>query len=288
MPQSRWPFPSARALFGAKLIVVPSLVAFALLVRLVELVAGLRDAVQLGPILALVMAAIPGALWLVFFSVTDRREDTPKRYVVGLCALGALVAAPVAAFLIELIAPPVSLAQHGLSPFSPDRIVYAVAIVGLTQELCKYAIVRYTIYLSPEFDQPIDGVIYMTAAGAGFAIWVNYHRLSGQDHHVFLSVGAAQAVITTFAHASFAGALGYVLGKTKFSPLSAPARGLLVMGGLLGAAVLNGQFALVEAWLRSQPWKAIGYAAAMISVVFIVLMLLMGRLARQTPARRRR
>ena len=116
--------------------------------------------------------------------------------------------------------------------------------------MCKYAVVRYTIYMSREFDEPMDGIVYMMACGTGFAVWVNYHRALGPGPLGLSSRRrAAQAVVTTLAHASFAGALGYVMGRAKFSRRSAPVRGILLMLGLLGAAVLNGQFTVVENWV---------------------------------------
>jgi hypothetical protein len=133
----------------------------------------------------------------------------------------------------------------------------------------------------------------MMSVGTGFAVWVNYHRLSGQSHQVFLSTGAAQAVITTLAHASFAGVLGYVLGRAKFTRRSAPVRGILLFLGLLFAAALNGQFQLVELWvstsgLASEPWKGVGYAALFAAIVFGLLMLASQRLLADSPFRRDR
>src|SRR6185437_4465000 len=113
-----------------------------------------------------------------------------------------------------------------------------------------------------EFDEPMDGIVYMMACGTGFAVWINYHRLSGQGHHVILSTGAAQAVVTTLAHASFAGFLGYVMGRAKFSQRTAFVRGSLLMAGLLGAAVFNGMFKIVDDWvtpsgMSQAPWRGV-------------------------------
>jgi RsiW-degrading membrane proteinase PrsW (M82 family) len=270
---------------------VAGLVGFVALAWIVEKVAGLDGAIGLGRPVALVVAAIPAALWLAFFYLLDRHEPEPKHFVAGVSVLGALVAAPIADFVVQQLAPPVALAQYGLSPFAWDRIVDAFLIVGLSQELCKYVAVRYTIYLSPEFDEPMDGVVYMMAAGTGFAVWVNYHRLSSQDHQVFLSTGAAQAVITTLAHASFAGVLGYVLGRAKFSRRSPRVRGILLFLGLLGAAALNGQFGIVEMWVSTRgmeidPWLGVGYAAAFALLVFAALWLATRRLLADSPFRR--
>jgi RsiW-degrading membrane proteinase PrsW (M82 family) len=291
MQRPRWSLRRARALIGTKFLLIAGLVGFVLIAWLVELVAGLHDAVNLGPMLAAAMAGIPAVFWLGFFYLMDRHEPEPKQLVAGVCVLGALIAAPVADFVQSQAVPTVALAVHGLSPFSLDRILFAVLVVGLSQEMCKYAVVRYTIYMSREFDEPMDGIVYMMACGTGFAVWVNYHRLSGQNHEVYLSIGAAQAVVTTLAHASFAGLLGYAMGRAKFSRRSAPVRGVLLMLGLLGSAALNGQFTIVEGWvlqrgLAQHPWYAVGYAAISAATIFAIIWIVSQRLLASSSVRR--
>ena len=189
---------------GTKFLLIAGLVGFVVVAFLAELVVGLHHPVNLGPLLAGLFAGIPAVLWLGFFYLMDRHEPEPKQLVAGVAVLGMLVAAPLADFVQYQAVPPLSLEVHGVGAFSLDRIVYAVFVAGLAQEVCKYAVVRYTIYMSREFDEPMDGIVYMMACGTGFAIWVNYHRLSGQNHQVILSTGAAQAVVTTLAHAQVA------------------------------------------------------------------------------------
>ncbi|MBA3542776.1 MAG: PrsW family intramembrane metalloprotease [Deltaproteobacteria bacterium] len=292
MRRPRWSLRRARLLVGTKFLLIAGLLGFVLVAWLIELVAGFDSrAVHLGPILAALVAGIPAVLWLGFFYLMDRHEPEPKQLVIGVCVLGALVAAPLSDFIMYQAVPSVALEVPGLSAFSLDRVIYAVFIVGLTQEMCKYAAVRYSIYMSREFDEPMDGIVYMMACGTGFAVWVNYHRLSGQGHQVYLSTGAAQAVVTTLAHASFAGALGYVMGRAKFSRRGPVVRGLFVMLGLLGAAVLNGQFSVVENWviqsgMAQHPWRGVGYAAACASGVFIAIWFVSQRLLARSPFRR--
>lgn len=280
----------ARLLVGSKLALIVGLLVFVVLAWLVELLLGLDRPVSLSPPLAIVLAAIPGGLWLAFFHLQDRHEPEPTHFVVGVFFLGMLVAAPLADFLVGQLAPAEPLARASLTPFSLDRVVRAVLVVGLCQELCKYAAVRYTIYTSPEFDEPMDGVVYMMSVGTGFAVWTNYHRLQGLGGSVFLSIGAAQAVVITLAHATFAGALGYVLGRARFTRRRPVSRGVLLFVGLLGAAALNGQFTLVETWftssgLTSHPWRGVLYAAAAAALVFGGLLLLIQRLLAVSPFR---
>jgi RsiW-degrading membrane proteinase PrsW (M82 family) len=284
----RWSLRRARLQIGSKLVLVLGLVAYVALIWLIERALAISGAVSLSAPIALVLAAIPAALWLSFFYMLDRHEPEPKDFVVGVFVLGALIAAPVCDFLVRQVAPDPPLAAHGISPFTTERILHAVVVVGLAQELCKYVVVRYTIYSSAEFDEPMDGVVYMMAAGTGFAVWINYHALQDLGHEVFLSTAAAMAVVTTLAHASFAGVLGYVLGRAKFTRRSPLTRTVLLFFGLLLAAFLNGQFQLVEVWistsgLAQEPWKAIGYAAAFAVVVFALLMLASQRLLKDSP-----
>jgi RsiW-degrading membrane proteinase PrsW (M82 family) len=278
-------------LVGTKFVLIAGLVGFVLIAWLIELVAGFDSAVHLGPLGAGIIAGIPALFWLGFFYLMDRHEPEPKQLVAGVCVLGALVAAPLADFVQRLAVPPVALQMHSLDALSLDRVIYAVLIAGLAQEMCKYAVVRYTIYTSREFDEPMDGIVYMMACGTGFAVWVNYHRFSDQGHQVNLSNAAAQAVVTTLAHASFAGALGFVMGRAKFSQRSARVRGLFVMLGLLGAAALNGQFSVIENWvvtsgMGQHPWRGVGYAALFASAVFLVIWFVAQRALARSPFRR--
>ncbi len=273
-------------LAGTKFLLVAGLVGFVVVCWLGEQVAGLHHPVRLGPVLASLMACIPAVLWLGFFYLMDRHEPEPKQLVLGVSVLGALIAAPLAEFVLRHAVPRLAV-HHDLDALSLDRILYAVLIVGLAQEMCKYAVVRYTIYMSREFDEPMDGIVYMMACGTGFAVWTNFHWLSTQEQ-VYLSTGAAKAVVTTLAHASFAGALGYVMGRAKFSRRSAPVRGVLLMLGLLGAAALNGQFQVIsnlvqQSGMAVHRWRAVFYAALCASAVFAVTWAASQRLLKRSP-----
>ena len=200
-----------------------------------QLVLRLDDAVALSSPIALLMALIPALLWLGYFYLQDRHEPEPKHYVLGSFILGAFVAAPTAAFLVDLAMGQGAPTLH-FSTLAVERWVAAIAIFGLAQEGAKYLVVRYSLYLSPEFDEPVDGIIYMSAAGIGFAVYESYHYLQSGGAQIFLSTAAAQCVVTTLAHASFAGVLGFALGRAKFLPRPGHERSITIAAGLLSAA----------------------------------------------------
>src|SRR5215813_8903148 len=109
MRAPRWSPRRARLLVGTKFLLIAGLVGFVVVTWLVELVAGLHHPVDLGPVLAMLMSGIPAVLWLGFFYLMDRHEPEPKHMVAGVCVLGALIAAPVASFMLAHLVPSVAL-----------------------------------------------------------------------------------------------------------------------------------------------------------------------------------
>ena len=53
----------------------------------------------------------------------------------------------------------------------------AFIVAGFTEEFSKFLVVRTTIYKSPYFDEPIDGLVYSSAAALGFASLENIEYL---------------------------------------------------------------------------------------------------------------
>lgn len=261
-----------------ELLLVVGLLLFVGGATFAETLFDLKGPIRLSRLVSLLVSAIPAMLWLAYFYLQDRHEPEPKHYVLGVYLLGGFVAVPLSQFLLSMTA-------SGDRPFltlGMDRLVYTFLGVALAQELSKYLVVRYTIYLSAEFDEPMDGIIYMTAAGIGFATADNYRYLQGLDGTVFLATGAANTVVTTLAHACFAGVQGYALGRAKFHMMSPLGRNLTLLLGLCAATLLNGLFTLLESivkvsGLKVEPWRGLAWAAGFAALVFFLTSLLMRR-----------
>lgn len=275
-----------RSLVATEVLMLVGLLAFVGAAFAVELYA---DApIRFPAPAAALVAAIPSLLWLGYFYLQDRHEPEPRHYVFGIFLVGAFIAGPLAGFAIGELSPRSPLAAVSLDPLAADRLVYAVLIVATAQELAKYAAVRYTLYPSAEFDEPVDGIIYATAAGIGFATYENFHFLQELDRQVLLSVAVTTAVVTTLAHACFAGVTGYALGRAKFICETPLRRTVTLAVGLLAAIALNGQFALIKdavstAGLISHPWRGVFFTFGFAAVVFILVSVLLRRLLAQSP-----
>jgi len=106
-----------------------------------------------------------------------------------------------------------------------------IFIVGIIEEGIKSYTVYKLHYRHPEFDEPVDGIIYGITVGLGFAAFENlfYTILFGYQ------VGLTRAVLTSLAHASFTGIFGFYLSRAQHENN----RSIAIYGFLL-VAVLHG------------------------------------------------
>ncbi len=233
----------------------------------------------------LVLALVPALLWLIFFYQQDRLEPEPKGYVLGVFILGALLAQAAGIPLLEEV-----FDVHHWLPSSPwANLLGSILVIGFTQEFLKYAAVRYSIYPSTEFDGRVDGVVYGTAAGLGYATMLNVHYVVASGG-VNLQAGVIRIVITTLAQASFAGLTGYFLGRARFEdePI------WWLPSGVALAAVLNGLFTYLRGELTTtglglagggfNPWPGLILAAIFAGATFGTLFYLIRRANQLTLA----
>ena len=185
----------------------------------------------------LLLALVPAVIWMVFFFLQDRLEPEPKGYIVGVFFLGAILASAIGIPLVDNF----FRVSHWIFTDTVTTILGSILVVGFLQEFLKYAAVRYSVYLSSEFDEATDGVIYMTAAGLGYATVLNLQFVIANGG-VALGSSVIRMVVVALAQATFAGITGYFLGRAKFERKP----WWWMAAGLSLAAVANGIFN----WLR--------------------------------------
>jgi RsiW-degrading membrane proteinase PrsW (M82 family) len=271
------------SVWRSSLVTIVILVVFAVLAAII---AGATKPVFEGTALVLVgvvLAVVPAVLWLIFFYLQDRLEPEPKRYVVGVFVIGALLASALGIPLIR----DVFRVQDWIGYSFLVNLLGAILVVGFIEEFLKYATVRYSIYLLPEFDERMDGILYGTAAGLGYATMLNIHYVVDSGG-VDLGIGVIRIVVTALAQASFAGITGYFLGRAKFEEEQVWWLPL----GLTIAAVLNGVFTVVLGRLTrtskvlvgqmTTPWYGLLLAGIVAVLTFAALLYLIRRASRLT------
>jgi len=194
--------------------------------------------------LGVVMAVVPALLWLSFFHAQDRAEPEPRQFVLGVAVLSALLAAAVGQPLLE----------NGFDTSSwigadaLTEIAGSVLLIGFVQMFLIYAAVRYSIYYSTEFDQRVDGVVYGTASGLGYATMLNIRAVVGSEG-LNLEAVVVRIVVTALVYSALGGLLGYFIARARFDdePI------WWMPAGLAAAAGITGVFSWVRGEITQRP-----------------------------------
>ncbi|MBI4311796.1 MAG: PrsW family intramembrane metalloprotease [Chloroflexi bacterium] len=179
----------------------------------------------------------PGVFWLWLIYQRDRYIPAPPFLVVRTFLWGVAASLPVVIVEGILQAAGGLALEEGIpdEPTDLASIAYVSFIVaGFTEEAAKYLVVRRTIYPSPYFRQPLDGIIFGAAAALGFASIENVFYMFRYGPAVILVRGP----FSTLVHVFFSVAWGYALGRQKQGKGS----GFLVTGSLLASMLLHGLF----------------------------------------------
>jgi len=108
-------------------------------------------------------------------------------------------------------------------------------LIGPVEELAKLIAVWLAIYRSPDFREPLDGIIYAATAAIGFACVENIVYLGYLGPGIIVS----RALFATPAHVMFSSMWGYSLGLARFRR---EGEFLTVFKGLAISAVLHGMY----------------------------------------------
>ena len=221
-------------------------------------------------IISVIIALIPPLLWLSIFYRQDRLNPEPKSCVLKIMLLGALVQKAIYSPIIALV---FSGSNNGITTIG-SRLIVNIILIAIIQESLKLISVRYSIYPSKEFDEVIDGIIYGSALGLGFAAMTSISNIITSGGAMLTNV-TALVVIETFAHASITGLSCYILGVSKYSKFNL----LRLPLAVIIASALNAitQFllnAVVRQGFRINYILGLIPAAVVACIVFVVLVFL--------------
>lgn len=156
----------------------------------------------------LLIALAPCIFLLWYFFHRDKYEPEPKRKILKIFLLGALMLIPAA--IIEFIF--IAIFDRIVSGIVYTFIISFI-IIAPTEELLKFFAVKRWIYRSMEFDEVMDGIVYTVSASLGFATVENIFYVFTHG----IGTGIARAFLAVPGHAFFGAMMGYYIGLAKFS-----------------------------------------------------------------------
>lgn len=192
----------------------------------------------------IILGFLPSVIWLLFYLRKDKHPE-PNSMVLKIFIWGMLLA-PLAilleAGLIWLVNPtenPLRLLSIGEKENFFKILLMAALIPALVEEYLKYSIVKSKVLKSPEFDEPLDVMLYCIIAALGFAAVENLLILFQSP---LLPIGQAfQTTVfrflgATFVHALASGMVGYYLAMGL---LRSSQRQKFIIQGLLLAIIFH-------------------------------------------------
>ena len=217
--------------------------------------------------LALAGSLIPCLLWLRFFYTRDRYDREPKRLIVKLFVVGALPVAFVAGIVNAIF----GIALES-SVGSAAFLIVAVLVAPIGEETLKYLGTSRFSRRNRAFDEPVDGMIYGSTVGLGFAAAETTDYLTdaylGVDAFgaptpgceglsCFLVVAVVRGLGTAVLHATATGISGYFLSGRVLA--RAPRR-----RAVAGVALA----ALLHAFWNGTPFSLVWLALGIPAVVY--------------------
>lgn len=180
------------------------------------------------------LAVVFALAWGYAFYREDARNREPV-WLVALAALGGMFAFPLALTAEGWLLRSVDTIDGSLAV----RAISSFLVAGPVEEAAKLLAVLVLVWPWSHFDEPVDGLVYAAAAGAGFALVENLRFMEGQPQ-VILARGPAG----TGAHVLFAAIWGGALGYAR--QLSDRRRAVAVVAlGLLVASLAHGAFDMI-------------------------------------------
>lgn len=205
---------------------------------------------------ALVGAGVPALLWLWFFYSRDRYDPEPKSLIARLFVLGAFPVV-IAAGILNTIFLFILTGGDPTAAGGAAIFVLAVFVAPLTEEPLKYLGAAAGSSKHHAFDEPVDGMIYGTTVGLGFAAAETVDYLIAAQMGVtpfgtaledcfglacLVQTAILRGLGSALLHAMAGGIAGHFLSRRR---LFGAGWGT-VWGGILLAAVLHGLWNFVN------------------------------------------
>ena len=158
---------------------------------------------------------LPSFIWLLFYLRTDSHPESNKM-ILKIFAFGMLIAVP--AILLETGL--IDVLNNLSLPTILSLFLRVFIAVAFIEEILKYSVVKAKVLDNPEFDEPVDVILYMIIAALGFAAAENILILFSLGPVFFLEDVFLISVLrfwgATFLHALCSGVLGFFIALSIF------------------------------------------------------------------------
>lgn len=220
-------------------------------------------------ILLILPVALPVVFWAVYHYHKDRHLPEPVGHLFLAFTLGMLATRLSMAMYEALGGLGLRYdAGHLADTTSLGLFAYSMLAIGPIEELAKLVPFALVVIRFREFDEPLDGIIYASFIGLGYAAVENWQYLDYLTPAEAFARGFASPVL----HILFASIWGHWIGRAHLSQQS------VAKAALLGLAVAAGLHGLYDYLALLNPRNTLLFAALMIATLWLGRLRLMRKL----------
>ncbi len=162
----------------------------------------------------LAIALAPGVAIILYIYWKDSHDREPIRHLL-ICFLLGIVSA-VMAVLIDKALRPIQTEMTVPNSIG-DKLFTAFVMAALVEEFCKFFMCRFYAYPKKDFNEPLDGIVYMVMVAMGFATIENILYVFANPENG-IQTGIVRMLLAVPGHACWGVIVGYFMGLAKFRP----------------------------------------------------------------------
>jgi len=175
------------------------------------------------------LALLPAILWIFASRWRERTALEPRRGLLSVAVISALVANAIGIPIINALSPDDWLSLSGTF----NRILGYAVTTGIIHEILKYLVLRYTAW-PDHYRNRLDSIAYSMAAATGYVTVLNLQLVLGES--LAPEVVAMRVFSNTAAQVAAGFLVAYGLSEVRFNPRSF----LLMPFTMMAAALIHG------------------------------------------------
>ena len=225
--------------------------------------------------LLVVLGFLPSLIWLNFYFREDCHPE-PKHLLIKVFLMGIIISPLAILFQLLLVKCESVASLRGfcfptgiLTPSSPEFFLWSAFV----EEVVKFYAIKLMILKNPEFDEPIDAMIYMMAAALGFAAIENtliIFQTVSDSVAITINTLILRFVGATLLHALSSGLLGYFLAISWFFQNH---RKKLFIIGLIMATMFHFTFNILIFAFEGQVLSLLYTTSLLLGMAFLISIL---------------
>lgn len=226
-------------------------------------------------LLLIALGFLPSLIWLNFYFREDCHPE-PKALLTKVFLMGIIISPLAILFQLILVKcgeisnlKDYCLPIGFMMPNTPEFFMWSAFV----EEMVKFYAIRIMIMGNPEFDEPIDAMIYMMAASLGFAAIENtliVFQSTPDGLATTINTLILRFIGATLLHALSGGLLGYFLAVSWFFRHH---KKKLIIAGMLIATLFHFTFNIIIYTFEGQITALLYTTSLLLGMAFLISIL---------------